>query len=255
MVMAEIDDSYFVELRARFEDQEAVSKGGPGSGNFHHKGRPGKKGGSGKGGGVIDSDDTWKEYYKPDYDIRNTLLERVEASISQDEIETGMIVSPAGKTLVRKKGDYHSVDFSKEKDEIGPFKGDILTHNHPNGTCFSGADMQMAFSWGLREVRVVNKSGETFRFYRDDYQPLSIQDYHDFFGARFEMLRSQQREDWSNKIVDGEMTLEYAERNHFTKVCKDATRQMNQILKRNQEKEYRYVFKQKEGDGQWKKLQ
>lgn len=115
-----------------------ISKGGPGSGDFSHSGRPGIVGGSGKG-----TEDIHGRIHKTTDKIRNLTHEE------------GMLFDKNGKLLYHegKEGDVYQFEPSPEFEE--KLHGNIFVHNHPVDLPFSEADMETAFRDRPAEMQVV----------------------------------------------------------------------------------------------------
>lgn len=60
--------------------------------------------------------------------------------------------------LFSKKGNEDSVS-GFTKAQIERMRGGVLTHNHPNGSCFSLADLNTFRLRGLSEIRACNQDG------------------------------------------------------------------------------------------------
>ena len=124
---------------------EGLPFGGPGSGNWGHRGRPGTRGGSGSGGGSI--------------------ADR-ERAISGNATETMIAFDPkTGKEVFRKAGEASSVNI--EDGELEAIRGAVLTHNHPDyvykggvyvSGSFTGSDFETAARVGAAELRVVTST-------------------------------------------------------------------------------------------------
>lgn len=62
-----------------------------------------------------------------------------------------------GNFIFKKNGDSGAVNFTQ--DEIKQMRGGVLTHNHPNGSCFSPEDINMLRRGKLLEIRAVTSQG------------------------------------------------------------------------------------------------
>ena len=120
----------------------AFLKGGEGSGNFDHEGRPGLVGGSETNGKPT-----------PSRGERKT-LGQAEALLRRYEYEDGYLFAPDGERIIFSvSGSEDGIDFTDE--QAAQFKDNILTHNHPGGRSFSLLDVSTSISYGLAEVRAV----------------------------------------------------------------------------------------------------
>lgn len=117
-------------------------KGGAGSGNFGHAGRPGEVGGSaplGVGGKL------------------QSIKEKEDAIRYITSHEESLIVDGDGKIIIEKRGETERVKYSdKELDTIQGTKNLILTHNHPIVASISNGDLEFAAYYDLAEMRVVD---------------------------------------------------------------------------------------------------
>ena len=80
-----------------------------------------------------------------------------ERIISGNKYEKAIIYKSDGSIDFQKKGDIDSVSFSDK--EIKAMDGKILTHNHPNGTIPSPADINIMRRGNLAEIRACNANG------------------------------------------------------------------------------------------------
>jgi hypothetical protein len=124
-------------------------KGGAGSGNFGHGGRPGMVGGSGEGGGSVQA----KEEAKPGDENHVGFTESERAaedrwsnmalrSGGEKGIEVAVVYNDKGELVMTKDGEAHQVAF--ENEEVRAMKGNGFVHNHPSGNSFSVDDVLMA---------------------------------------------------------------------------------------------------------------
>ena len=80
-----------------------------------------------------------------------------ERIISGNKYEKAIIYKSDGSIDFQKKCDIDSVSFSDK--EIKAMDGKILTHNHPNGTIPSPADINIMRRGNLAEIRACNANG------------------------------------------------------------------------------------------------
>ena len=94
------------------------------------------------------------------------LVEKIEDKIKSLDYERVVVVTSNGKIPLVKGGGRSEVGFTE--DEFKLFKGNIVTHNHPNlgwrqndprakGLSFSPADLQAACVGEVRELRAVTR--------------------------------------------------------------------------------------------------
>ena len=81
-------------------------------------------------------------------------IKAAENSVKNNFYETGFIFDKNGRLLWSAKGDRSSVSIAGS----GIKKGDILTHNHPSNGSFSAADIQVAQTHKLAEIRAVGRN-------------------------------------------------------------------------------------------------
>lgn len=80
-----------------------------------------------------------------------------ERIIAGNRYETAILYDANGKLLFQKKGDSDEVRFDAK--QIKQMRGGVLTHNHPNDSCFSPSDLNMARRGNLAEIRVATSDG------------------------------------------------------------------------------------------------
>lgn len=118
-------------------------KGGEGSGNFGHAGRPGEVGGSapsGEGGNL------------------QSIKDKEEEIRSISNFEKSAIFDNEGNLILEKSGGTNNVIFTKEESQAIKENGNaILTHNHPFVASFSNGDIVFAADHNLQEIRVVDE--------------------------------------------------------------------------------------------------
>lgn len=132
-------------------DRVITFKGGDGSGNFGHAGRPGKQGGSARARGESSVSAVLADWEKQNY---------------KKEIEHGLAVASDGYVIFNVVGEKDRIDLSDKQE--GLLRGAIFTHNHPwgweypqnhvlrAGTSFSPGDVIVFADKGLREIRAIS---------------------------------------------------------------------------------------------------
>jgi hypothetical protein len=78
----------------------------------------------------------------------------VESQLVQLTFEVAFLYSVKGEELARVKGTARRVQLSNKHKEL--VRGGILTHNHPDGSFFSPADIELAHECDLAELRAVS---------------------------------------------------------------------------------------------------
>lgn len=86
----------------------------------------------------------------PDLEVR---LQAVERQIASLPFEVCVGFSRDGKEILRLKGNETTVKFTRKQLRLA--RGGYLTHNHPNGSCFSWQDIHAAHHLNLCEIRAV----------------------------------------------------------------------------------------------------
>lgn len=127
-----------------FQSLITALKGGPGSGNFGHSGRPGKIGGSSSIVGVLGAWHTLKSYNN-----------------SGTELERHIVVDSAGNLIFDIEGQPHAVTMQQEHaDKLDKLGGDFVDmHNHPSNNAPSSADYDSWLRFQPKEARVVTRNG------------------------------------------------------------------------------------------------
>lgn len=129
-------------------------KGGEGSGNFDHEGRPGEIGGSGGGGGGGERSETFNANASAN---ESSFVARTRGSKN----ERGITLDKDGNILVEKRGTATEIELTNEEfDKIKGAERDI--HTHPNSDApFSAQDIAYARDADIKEMVVI---GKTSRF-------------------------------------------------------------------------------------------
>jgi hypothetical protein len=134
-----------------------ILKGGAGSGFEDHAGRPGEVGGSApEGTGSAKPKDTANPK-------KATITADAIQAFENDKenydspTESASVVDANGNVVMHNKGTESTVSFSHE--QISKMKDCVLTHNHPQDQSFSSADIDMAITADLKEVRATCHSG------------------------------------------------------------------------------------------------
>ncbi|RHR75551.1 hypothetical protein DWW69_09685 [Bacteroides sp. AF16-49] len=137
------------------------------------------------------------------------------------KFETGIVFDNKGKIVIDKRGASYSVSFTQE--ECKKMKDAIMTHNHPRGwgypekslarigNSFSPADIYLAVTWDLAEMRAVTPN-YTFSMKR----PQSG------WGMPYEKVKNiiesenkKLRKEFDKRIDDNTLTVSQASAMHF----------------------------------------
>lgn len=125
--------------------------------------------------------------------------------------EEGYLFDDAGNLILHKGGGADYVEF--DDDEIKLFRGKILTHNHPltaEGSSFSPEDVALSAQHGLAEVRAVGgRYVHSLRMEGLDWGDIE---------PHFQQAYADVRVDFMARIRRDDITVEYAELNHWHEV-------------------------------------
>lgn len=90
--------------------------------------------------------------------VAGTLQQVEKANLNLDH-EVATIVNPDnGKVIFSKEGGRDGMSFNKS--ELWELKGQVLTHNHPDGVIFSPSDVAMAYS--VKTIRATAPDGGVY---------------------------------------------------------------------------------------------
>lgn len=129
-----------------------------------------------------------------------------EAIISGNQYETAIVYDKDGNRIFTKKGTRNEVQFTNQ--ELKQMKNGIITHNHPNNSCFSEDDIKMLRKSGANEIRAVTRSKcysikapENWTQAALDYDIDSkICEYEIEFANKYRDLAAQNGENYSKYI-------------------------------------------------------
>lgn len=97
------------------------------------------------------------QYRKGINDFDSKVQEKIrndETIISGNNYETALVYDKNGKRIMQKRGSRQEVNFNEK--EFAALKDCVVTHNHPNGSCFSPTDIKSFYEGGLYELRACN---------------------------------------------------------------------------------------------------
>ena len=137
---------------------ETAKDGGKGSGNFNHKGRPGKIGGSGGGGNSSEGGEKSSEEHSTEKTSK--ISKKVypnERNFKDSKIEKSVLYDDDGSVLLEKTGSERQVRFSRQ--ELEKFRGKVFTHAHPQDVTLSPADLMRMQEYEIKQVRAVTSKG------------------------------------------------------------------------------------------------
>lgn len=88
---------------------------------------------------------------------KRTQLRQTEKILSGNQQETAVVYDADGNVAFKKKGTKNAVSFTK--GEFRKLKDTVVTHNHPNNSCFSSEDIDLLKTSGAAEIRATTKFG------------------------------------------------------------------------------------------------
>ena len=100
------------------------------------------------------------------YNSLTKTLHHVEESKCKLVYEVGTLISPDGKVIKEYCGETHSINIPYEDRPL--FEGNIFTHNHPSGRCFTQRDIIEFIDCGAMEMRVSTPQGTYFSLKESD---------------------------------------------------------------------------------------
>lgn len=92
----------------------------------------------------------------------------IERNSTNRKTEQATLFGANGEVIFQKTGDRGSVRFTYE--EMLKMRGGVLTHNHPNDSCFSPEDIHTLFDKKLSELRAATNDG-VYRLQRPSSWP------------------------------------------------------------------------------------
>lgn len=154
-------------------------------------------------------------------------LNDVENGIKNNKTESAVCVDENGNILFNTSdNDSNQVSFSIDQQRKAI--GKIITHNHPNGYCFSTEDIMTAEMLDLKQLRATTPDGRVYVLERTspdyDYKALRI-----LFKRYRSMTAAQACAPFKTDYFDGKLTD--AEFNH--KASLEHTKIMNRWLTEN----------------------
>lgn len=111
-------------------------------------------------------------------------LNQIENRIKHDRVETAVLLDKNGNTIFTESQGYtDSVYFSP--DQFNQMRGRILTHNHPSGSTFSGADIDLLVQSGMKEIRATS-TNQTYRLQKLPGAFLDRADFSQDFSLAYQ---------------------------------------------------------------------
>ena len=110
--------------------------------------------------------DEWREQFadaltstgrRTDWSLIDQPRTTAENTIRPKRYETLLVMDENNKVVQAEKGGAHSVRPSNKARHLMQREGYSVSHNHPSGSSFSSADLELASDYGLRSIRAVSK--------------------------------------------------------------------------------------------------
>jgi len=141
--------------------------------------------------------------------------EEVEKLIKDKELallgrttEKGILFDKNGKILLEKEGTKNKIQFTP--DEVKLFKNNILTHNHPRGTSFSSADVELACYSNMKEIRVAAEK-RTYIMRVNDGSNFNAKLWNDKISSEYEKQYNKSLREYIPRLQRGEITEDHAD--------------------------------------------
>ena len=164
-------------------------------------------------------------------------LSLAERGIMKNATESAICVDDNGNVLFN-TSDNHASEVTFTRDQMKLASGQILTHNHPRGYCFSTEDISTASTLNLKQVRATTPDGRVYVLERKVENASGGMLTRDYAAYRRKTM-SNAAEPHSQDYWDGKITnAEFQHRANLTH-----TRIMNKWLTDNAPK-YGYVFRE-----------
>lgn len=172
---------------------------------------------------------------------RMKVIHSIEDKIRNQNYETAAVVDKDGNVLVNKDGGQRSVGFTPM--ECAMMKDNTLTHNHPRSSMFSEEDISCFVANDMLEMRATTREGTTFSVKRGEgYDRIRGAEFFSDFGkstrqARATAQNELDKKGFAEKILRGEITAEYANKEfgkvvtrELTSFCKDKAPDYNLVF-------------------------
>lgn len=159
-------------------------------------------------------------------------MHRTEKKIRENSYETGFVYNNInGNKLWEHVGNKDSVDIS-DASQKGFLKGNILTHNHPRGTSLSFPDIAVLVYHDMKEIRAVGKDYiHSMKVNHQAFNPFETNEEKLIkIKAAYEHYNKEVRQEFTQKIKNGEITIDYAESNHQHEVWTRMQKNENYLI-------------------------
>ncbi len=146
--------------------------------------------------------------------------------------EEAYIFDDTGKSILYKTGSTSEVSFTRA--ECVSIQGSpLMLHNHPGSSSFSPEDITFAFRNSIKEMRVVSKEY--------DYSFKQIDNGIQFDPSNLALLQKTRRKihdqvknEFIDKIDKGEISLEFANKNHYHEVWTRVSKKIGAFYERKE---------------------
>lgn len=150
-----------------------------------------------------------------------------ETGIVKRKTEKAYIFDSKGNVLLEKEGGKSNVRFTP--DEAKHLRGSIMTHNHPgNGPSFSEADIHIACSQNLQEMRAVGKQG-IFSARMKDGTQFKASLYTDKIQKQYQISVKKIKDEGMIKINKHEITPDKYTKNYWHWVWEDVFNKIPEV--------------------------
>ena len=176
----------------------AATKGGVGSGNFGHSGRPGEVGGS-----AVSSNGKRIQAYR-DFAKKH----------NNKSFEVGSVLNENGEILIRDVVDTDNDDLSitMNRDTERRLKGNNFIHNHPEGSSLSSSDIKYAMLMDMKSITATSSFGIYTMSFNNIDQSNEIQTK---YGVAIRNIDENIFNNFTKAIKENQMTNKEAELQHF----------------------------------------
>lgn len=153
-------------------------------------------------------------------------LLQIEKEIADHNFEYGVFYDESGEILIKKRGQKHSVKWTRAECES--MRGKYNTHNHPSNNSFSPDDVRFLINWELRSVRAVGRQyrHEIWVDYDAPFvkqwsklpQEMRAERLNETWQKSFKKHYDDVKTEFTGLLQKGEMTLIEANRLHYHEV-------------------------------------
>ncbi|MFZ3171958.1 MAG: hypothetical protein WA118_08265 [Carboxydocellales bacterium] len=156
------------------------------------------------------------------------VLKEKELGIIGRETEKCFLFDSSGSIILEKEGATDHINFTPS--ELMKFNDNTFTHNHPGGTSLSPADIAVATTWNLKEIRAVG-SQYKYSVVRPP-QGWSRDDWDNTIKPAVDKYDFLVKQKFTKAIRDGELSIPDAEMRHWHEVWTRVSRELGLDYKR-----------------------